>query len=59
MQPASADRSQEVDMTNARRSILLLLLAGLSLALTGCGNTIRGIGRDLENTGDAIEDAAS
>jgi predicted small secreted protein len=46
-------------MTNVRRFLLLFLLAGFSVAVAGCGNTIRGIGRDIEKTGDAIEDAAS
>ncbi len=46
-------------MANVQRFILLAVLAAFSLSLAGCGNTIRGIGRDLENTGDAIEDAAS
>ncbi len=29
------------------------------LALTGCANTIRGVGRDVKQTGQAIKDAAS
>jgi len=28
------------------------------LALSSCGNTIRGFGRDVSNTADATEDAA-
>ena len=46
-------------MSKLQRFILLGLLAAFSVGVAGCGNTIRGIGRDLENTGDAIEDAAS
>lgn len=34
----------------------LLLVAG---ALAGCDNTIRGAGQDIQDTGEAIEDAAS
>jgi len=30
----------------------------LVLALTSCGNTIRGFGKDASNTVDATEDAA-
>ncbi|HAQ34143.1 MAG TPA: entericidin EcnA/B family protein [Alphaproteobacteria bacterium] len=36
---------------------IALMLAASSLALTAC-NTIQGFGRDVEATGDAIEDAA-
>jgi predicted small secreted protein len=38
---------------------MLVVLIGLGLGIAGCANTIRGMGRDIENTGDAIEDAAS
>lgn len=39
------------------KSILALLLAGLSLlALSGC-NTIQGAGRDITRAGEALEDA--
>ena len=41
------------------RAILLIMLGAFGLGIVGCANTIRGIGRDIENTGDAIEDAAS
>ena len=46
-------------MSNRQRVLLLVILAAFGFGLTGCANTIRGIGRDIENTGDAIEDAAS
>ncbi|MEQ8434208.1 MAG: hypothetical protein RIA71_08200 [Oceanicaulis sp.] len=39
------------------KSIVAVLLAGLSLmALTAC-NTIQGVGRDITRTGEVIEDA--
>ena len=45
-------------MTVLRRAVLLVVLAALSPGLAGCENTIRGIGRDVHQTGRAIEDAA-
>ena len=36
---------------------IALMLAASALALTAC-NTVQGFGRDVEATGDAIEDAA-
>jgi predicted small secreted protein len=44
--------------TLARNSLALPLAAGLALAaLSGC-NTTEGLGQDLENTGEAIEEEA-
>ena len=37
-------------------SIFAAMLIG-TLALTGCANTIRGVGRDVANTADATQDA--
>lgn len=37
--------------------VLAIILIGTS-ALTGCANTIRGVGRDVANTADATQDAA-
>lgn len=34
----------------------LLILAGLSMS--ACSNTFDGMGRDVENTGEAIQDAS-
>lgn len=34
----------------------LLMLAGLSIS--ACSNTFDGVGRDVENTGEAIQDAS-
>ncbi|MBW8284616.1 MAG: hypothetical protein K0M55_13545 [Rhizobium sp.] len=40
------------------RPVLSALALGLSLVLlTACGNTIRGVGRDLGNAVDATQDA--
>lgn len=36
---------------------IAFMLAASALALTAC-NTVQGFGRDVEATGDAIEDAA-
>ena len=42
----------------AARPVLSALALGLALAwLTSCGNTIRGVGRDLGNAVDATQDA--
>jgi predicted small secreted protein len=40
------------------RPLFLLSIATLVLGLAACGNTIRGAGRDLQQTGDAIADTA-
>ena len=34
----------------------LLALAGLSIS--ACSNTFDGVGKDIENTGEAVQDAA-
>lgn len=40
------------------RPVLTIAAMGLALiALTACGNTIRGIGRDMGNAVDATQDA--
>ncbi|MDJ0741470.1 MAG: entericidin A/B family lipoprotein [Gammaproteobacteria bacterium] len=39
-----------------RRTILLSLLLGLLVTSTGC-ETIKGLGRDITNAGEAIERA--
>lgn len=36
------------------RVILLLALAG-ALAATGCANTVRGVGKDIKDTGRAVQ----
>ncbi|MDH6267320.1 entericidin B [Rhizobium sp. SG_E_25_P2] len=43
-------------MTKVHSRIALILIA--ALALSSCGNTIRGMGKDASNTVDATEDAA-
>ncbi len=43
-------------MKTVSTHLVLALVA--ALALTSCGNTIRGFGRDAANTVDATEDAA-
>ena len=47
-------------MTENRRAFLaaaMLLCSGGAALLGGC-NTVEGVGRDIENAGDAIEDEA-
>jgi predicted small secreted protein len=39
------------------RSLSLVLLLTTVVSLTACSNTIRGVGRDMHQTGHAIEDA--
>lgn len=41
------------------RLIAACLLLVSVFALSACDNTIRGIGRDAEDTGDAISDAVT
>ena len=43
-------------MTNV--SVRIAAALALVLALSSCGNTIRGFGKDASNTVDATEDAA-
>jgi predicted small secreted protein len=43
--------------TNMTRNLVALWLICISLALAGC-NTTAGAGRDIEATGDFIEDSA-
>lgn len=45
-------------MPTIQRFAPWLLAAVLAVAgLTACENTIRGVGEDVEETGDAVEDA--
>ncbi|WP_281431832.1 hypothetical protein [Rhizobium setariae] len=44
-------------MSRLTTSIVLALIA--ALALSSCANTIRGAGRDVSNTKDAVKDAAN
>lgn len=40
-----------------KRLLLTLLASGFTISVVGC-NTVEGVGRDVEDLGDAIEDAA-
>jgi predicted small secreted protein len=57
-QPTIPPDSEEA-MTLFRRALCLTLLAATLAGLAACSNTIRGIGRDVHQTGRAIEDAAN
>lgn len=39
-----------------KKFAILLLCAGLTLALSGCGNTFHGAGRDLEEWGQTLQE---
>lgn len=43
-------------MPSARQSITILLILA-TFGLAACENTIRGVGRDVRSTGQAVEDA--
>ncbi len=45
-------------MTLLARCVFLGLVFATIAGLAGCANTIRGVGRDMHQTGQAIEDAA-
>jgi predicted small secreted protein len=36
--------------------IVVALIAAFAVIATGCKNTAKGIGRDMENTGEKIQD---
>ena len=36
---------------------MVLVFAGIAAALSACDNTIRGIGQDIRDTADAVEDS--
>lgn len=38
---------------------LLLLVLGGVLILSGCANTVRGVGKDVRDTGRALEDTVN
>lgn len=45
-------------MSVIRNGVFFVLLAALGLGLAAC-NTVRGAGQDIENAGDAVQDAAT
>ena len=45
-------------MIELKRILAILLMAGgLAAALSACDNTIRGIGKDIRESTDAVEDS--
>jgi predicted small secreted protein len=40
-----------------RRGVSLVLLVAMAIGLAACENTIRGVGRDVRETGEAVGDA--
>jgi predicted small secreted protein len=42
---------------DVKRMLMALLFTGFTFGVVGC-NTVEGVGRDVEDLGDAIEDAA-
>jgi predicted small secreted protein len=43
-------------MATIRRPLFLVLLLAAGIGLAACENTIRGAGRDMQETGAAVED---
>jgi predicted small secreted protein len=46
-------------MTLVKRGLHLVILAAIGFTLAACENTIRGAGQDIEETGEAVEDAVA
>ncbi|MEZ5667593.1 MAG: entericidin A/B family lipoprotein [Alphaproteobacteria bacterium] len=46
-------------MTRLATFALWLLLSAAAFAAAACDHTIRGVGQDLEDTGEAIDDAVN
>jgi predicted small secreted protein len=42
----------------SKRTVALVAALVAALAVSACANTIRGVGRDVQQTGDAVQDAA-
>ncbi len=42
--------------TLIRRAALVAVLASMGAGLAACDNTIRGVGRDVRESGDAVRD---
>ncbi|MEM1401581.1 MAG: entericidin A/B family lipoprotein [Pseudomonadota bacterium] len=45
--------------TLKRLIAMIALIGGLTAMLGACDNTIRGVGKDIREAGDAIEDSTS
>ena len=43
-------------MPSARSAAIFALLAASASCLAACENTVRGVGRDMQETGEAVED---
>ncbi|HUG63447.1 MAG TPA: EncA/B family entericidin [Methylomirabilota bacterium] len=44
-------------MTSHVKALTVAIVA--ALVLSACANTVRGVGRDVQQTADAVEDVAS
>jgi predicted small secreted protein len=44
-------------MSIINRGIFFVILAALGVSLAACEHTIRGAGQDIQETGEAVEDA--
>ena len=42
-----------------RKYIAFAILLAAGLSVSACSNTFDGVGRDVENTGESIQDAAN
>lgn len=45
-----------MDLNNKRKICIMTMAVVTLLGLTGCSNTLEGIGRDVENAGEKIQD---
>ncbi|MBK1623757.1 entericidin, EcnA/B family [Afifella marina DSM 2698] len=43
-------------MNLVRRGVFFVVLASFGLSLAACEHTVRGVGRDVQDTGNAVED---
>lgn len=50
--------ASNVDQPALRKLVLALALAGFSVAALSACNTVEGAGKDIESTGEAIQDGA-
>ena len=46
-------------MSVIRMTLIMALVATFGAGLGACANTMRGAGQDVENAGEAVQDAAS
>ena len=45
-----------INLSNKRKACIMTIAMVTLLGLSGCSNTLEGIGRDVENAGEKIQD---